>query len=75
MSGTKTSQLFKAMQDATSVESFAEFHGLWAALEQYIQNTEEIEDSLSTEEKKHLDGARRVQERMDGVMASLAEPR
>lgn len=49
-----------------------EFEALWDALAQYVQNTEEIEESLNDRELAKLNAARVMLQRMDAMDATVA---
>lgn len=50
----------------------AAFEALWDALAQYVQNTEDIEESLNERELAKLNAARVMLERMDAAVIATA---
>lgn len=50
----------------------AAFEALWEALAQYVQNTEDAEESLDERGRAKLDAARRMLEKFDAAVISTA---
>lgn len=73
MSDEPIERLIEQMKEAGRVRTAVEFEALCEALEQYVQNTEEIEESLETRPKARLEAARAMQDRCSAFYAALAE--